>query len=174
ATSPFVSPSHCPFPAPGALSFISFLYVKEHIAKNKGSNAGDVSSSTQFVANAPTNGPIRRNLFLQSFFQRYAHGALVEKTRILQHLKQVMSAYEHTEAEVERRAKQLAEQPDEDGFITVTHRSSTPSFGATNDLEQQQHHEELKKKEMQDLKAGFEEDLETVKEMKEERAFRPV
>eukprot|EP00804_Cyclotella_cryptica_P026734 CCRYP_007954-RA/>CCRYP_007954-RA protein AED:0.13 eAED:0.05 QI:0/0/0/1/1/1/2/0/105 len=105
-----------------------------------------------------------------------------------------MSAYEHTEAEVERRAKQLAEQPDEDGFITVTHRSSTPSFGATNDLEQQQHHEvgkwgrdrrgtgnkkwtinqELKKKEMQDLKAGFEEDLETVKEMKEERAFRPV
>ncbi|KAL3780305.1 hypothetical protein HJC23_010567, partial [Cyclotella cryptica] len=247
-----------PPPIPGIPPFTTFLYVKEHITKHKGSNASDVSSSTLFVANAPANGPICRNLFLQSFFQwygdvvrvsvaqdpggdeirnmekgdgKFAHvvfssgkerkrawkallediawseegilqlddeimEALVEKTRILQHLElcnKAMSAYEHTEAEAERRAKQLAEQPDEDGFITVTHGSSTPSFGAANDLEKQQHHEvgkrgmdprgtgnkkwtiaqELKKKEMQDLKARFEEDLEKVKKMKEERAFWP-
>ncbi|KAL3782870.1 hypothetical protein HJC23_008864 [Cyclotella cryptica] len=62
-----------PPPIPGAPSFTTFLYVKEHIAKHKGSNASDVSSSTLFVANAPANGPIRRNLFLQSFFQRYGN-----------------------------------------------------------------------------------------------------
>ncbi|KAL3782866.1 hypothetical protein HJC23_008860 [Cyclotella cryptica] len=114
--------------------------------------------------------------------------ALVEKTGLLQHLElynKAMWAYEDTEAEAERRAKQLAEQPDEDGFITITHGSSTPLFGAANDFKQQQHHEvgkrgrdprgtgnekwtidqELKKKEMQDLKARFEEDLEKVKSL---------
>ncbi|KAL3792443.1 hypothetical protein HJC23_001561 [Cyclotella cryptica] len=61
--------------------------------------------------------------------------ALVEKTGLLQHLElcnEAMSAYALTKVEAERRAKQLAEQPDEDGFITITHGSSTPSFGAAN------------------------------------------
>ncbi|KAL7489614.1 hypothetical protein ACHAW6_015288 [Cyclotella cf. meneghiniana] len=333
-----------PPPIPGAPPFTTFIYVKEHISKHTSNDAGDASSSTLFVANAPANGPIRTNLFLQAFFRRYGHvvrvtvaqnprkaatpsdssyrseasdafrnvallsseeaiskdergdgkfahvvfasgkertrawkairediagsddgilrldpqvtDSLIETTRRLRQKSQndddendddddahdeeatiartgiqaivqryklsacrhiprqklmelcndAMSAYEHTEAEAERRAKRLAEQPDEDGFITVTHGSATPSFGVANDLEQQQHEtgkrgkgskrnrkrkadnrsgagtfsdfykfqwKESKKKEMQDLKARFEQDLEKVKKMKEERAFRP-
>eukprot|EP00804_Cyclotella_cryptica_P016120 CCRYP_004232-RA/>CCRYP_004232-RA protein AED:0.27 eAED:0.27 QI:0/0/0/0.5/1/1/2/0/300 len=208
-----------PPPIPGAPSFTTFLYVKEHIAKHKGSNASDVSSSTLFVAKAPANEPICRNLFLQSFFQRYgdvvrvtvaqdprkaaspsengdassnsaaveifrgaslssvggdeihnmekgdgkfAHvvfssgkertrvwkalgediagseegilqlddedmEALVEKTRILRHLElcnEAMSAYEHTEAEPERRVKQLAEKPDDWSILRYDRISS--------------------------------------------------
>jgi ribosomal RNA-processing protein 7 len=115
-----------------------------------------------------------------------------------------MTSYEQSEAEASARAKRLAEEPDEDGFITVTHNSSAPSFGG-DDLESTQHQigrgkgskrnrkrkaenrhgggefsdfykfqwKEKKKREMNDLKARFEEDLEKVKRMKEERAFRP-
>ena len=44
------------------------------------------------------------------------------------------------EAEAEQRARLAAEQPSEDGFITVTH-GSAPSFGAMNDLEAESHHQ---------------------------------
>jgi ribosomal RNA-processing protein 7 len=115
-----------------------------------------------------------------------------------------MTSYEQSEAEASARAKRLAEEPDEDGFITVTHNSSTPTFGVDL-LESTQHPigrskgskrnrkrkaenrhgggefsdfykfqwKEVKRREMNDLKARFEEDLEKVKRMKEERAFRP-
>ena len=124
-----------------------------------------------------------------------------------------MSTFEFSEAESLRRAKLAAEQPDEDGFITVTHVGSSskvaaPSF--TADFEENVHERrggkrirsrkrknnvsgdernrsgageftdfyrfqrrDEKKKEVQDLKARFEEDLEKVRKMKEERAFRP-
>jgi ribosomal RNA-processing protein 7 len=114
-----------------------------------------------------------------------------------------MSTYEQSEIEAEALAKRLAEEPDEDGFITVTHGSSAPSFSA--ELEATQHTvgrgkgskrnrkrkaenrhgagefsdfykfqwKEMKKREMSDLKAKFEEDLKKVNRMKEERAFRP-
>ena len=113
-----------------------------------------------------------------------------------------MASYEQSEQEAEARAKRLAEEPDDDGFITVTHGSSATSFG---DLQTTQHQmgrgkgskrnrkrkadnrhgagefsdfykfqwKEKKQKEMNDLKARFEEDLEKVKKMKAERAFRP-
>jgi ribosomal RNA-processing protein 7 len=112
-----------------------------------------------------------------------------------------MAAFEDQEAEAERRAKLAAEQPDDDGFITVTH-GSTPSFGAANDFEEEKHNvhrrkagkrsrkrkatgadelsdfyrfqlKETRKKEVQDLKARFVEDLKKVKKLKEEKAYRP-
>eukprot|EP00956_Cyclotella_meneghiniana_P021024 scaffold37788_cov57-Cyclotella_meneghiniana.AAC.2 len=310
-------------------TLFTFIYVKEHRAKQKSNEA---SQSTLFVANAPANGPIRTDLFLNAVFRRYAEvervtvardprkshddeqgfvasvektfaaaasfannslqqlergdgkfahvvftsgkelkrgmkgirddmennghvqlnndeiHALVEQTEILrrqsdnedvtdkeamseiraprgihaivqkyklsayrhmprQQLMELcnatMSSYEQSEAEAEARAKRLAEEPDEDGFITVTHGSSTPSFGA--ELETTQHQvgrgkgskrnrkrkadnrhgggefsdfykfqwKEKKKQEMSDLKTKFQDDLEKVKRMKEERAFRP-
>eukprot|EP00986_Skeletonema_menzelii_P007924 scaffold3173_cov143-Skeletonema_menzelii.AAC.12 len=125
----------------------------------------------------------------------------LSRQQLMQLCNETMAAYEDQEAEAERRAKLAAEQPDEDGFITVTH-GTTPSFGATNDFEEEKHGahrrkagkrsrkrkatgadelqdfyrfqmKETRKKEVQDLKARFEEDLKKVRKMKEQRAFRP-
>jgi len=127
-------------------------------------------------------------------------GRHISRQKLLQMCNEDMASFETQEAETERRAKLAAEQPDEDGFITVTH-GSTPSFGATNDFEEERHHrrkagkrnrkrkvvsgadefsdfyrfqlKETRKKEVTDLKKRFEEDLAKVKKMKEERAYRP-
>lgn len=125
----------------------------------------------------------------------------MSRQQLMQLCNETMAAYEDQEAEAERRAKLAAEQPDEDGFITVTH-GTTPSFGATNDFEEEKHGahrrkagkrsrkrkatgadelqdfyrfqmKETRKKEVQDLKARFEEDLKKVRKMKEQKAFRP-
>ena len=137
----------------------------------------------------------------------------IPRTHLLTLCNSAMSTFEFSEAESLRRAKLAAEQPDEDGFITVTHVGSSskvaaPSFtaafeenvherrggkrirsrkrknnvsgdernrsgaGEFTDFYRFQRRDE-KKKEVQDLKARFEEDLEKVRKMKEERAFRP-
>eukprot|EP00985_Skeletonema_marinoi_P004111 scaffold1804_cov134-Skeletonema_marinoi.AAC.7 len=125
----------------------------------------------------------------------------MSRQQLMQLCNETMAAYEDQEAEAERRAKLAAEQPDEDGFITVTH-GTTPSFGAANDFEEEKHGahrrkagkrsrkrkatgadeqqdfyrfqmKETRKKEVQDLKARFEEDLKKVRKMKEQKAFRP-
>ena len=125
----------------------------------------------------------------------------MSRQQLMQLCNETMAAYEDEEAEAERQAKLTAEQPDEDGFITVTH-GSTPSFGASNDFEEETHgahrrkagkrsrkrkatgadeqHDfyrfqmkETRKKEVQDLKARFEEDLKKVRKMKEQKAYRP-
>jgi len=127
-------------------------------------------------------------------------GRHISRQKLMQMCNEAMASFETQEAEAERRAKKASEQPDEDGFITVAH-GSTPSFGVTNDLEEESHHrrkagkrnrkrkagsgadeltdfyrfqmKETRKKEVQDLKKRFEEDLAKVKKMKEERAYRP-
>ena len=125
----------------------------------------------------------------------------MSRQQLMQLCNETMAAFEDQEAEAERRAKLAAEQPDDDGFITVTN-GSTPSFGATNDFEEEKHGphrrkagkrsrkrkatgadelsdfyrfqlKETRKKEVQDLKARFEEDLKKVKKLKEEKAYRP-
>ena len=62
----------------------------------------------------------------------------MSRQQLMQLCNETMAAYEDQEAEAERRAKLAAEQPDEDGFITVTH-GTTPSFGAANDFEEEKH-----------------------------------
>ena len=125
----------------------------------------------------------------------------MSRQQLMQLCNETMAAFEDQEAEAERRAKLAAEQPDDDGFITVTH-GSTPSFGAANDFEEEKHNvhrrkagkrsrkrkatgadelsdfyrfqlKETRKKEVQDLKARFVEDLKKVKKLKEEKAYRP-
>lgn len=125
----------------------------------------------------------------------------MSRQQLMQLCNETMEAFEDQEAEAEQRAKLAAEQPDDDGFVTVTH-GSTPSFGATNDFEEEQHGahrrkagkrsrkrkatgadelqdfyrfqmKETRKKEVQDLKARFEEDLAKVRKLKEEKAYRP-
>ncbi|KAL7536212.1 hypothetical protein ACHAXR_006994 [Thalassiosira sp. AJA248-18] len=133
---------------------------------------------------------------------RQKAGRNISRQQLMQLCNDAMASFETKEAEAERQAKLAAEQPDEDGFITVTH-GSTPSFGATNDLEEDHYHrrkagkrnrkrkvgvlsgadelsdfyrfqlKERRRGEVQDLKKRFEEDLKKVKKMKEERAYRP-
>jgi ribosomal RNA-processing protein 7 len=135
----------------------------------------------------------------QHHIKSYRH---IPRSQLMEQCNSAMSAYEQTEAAASARAKALASQPDDDGFITVTH-SSTNAF--SNELETTQHEvgrskgskrnrkrkadnrhggsefhdfykfqwKETKKREMNDLKKRFEEDLEKVKRMKEERGFRP-
>ena len=128
-------------------------------------------------------------------------GRNISRSQLMQMCNNAMSMFEFHETELEQRAKLAAEQPDEDGFITVTHKKAT--FGTTDDLELEQHHrrkagkrsrkrkvggltgadelsdfyifqrKETRKKEVSDLKARFEEDLQKVKKMREERAYRP-
>ena len=55
-------------------SFTSFIYIKEHIQKTQSNNASggnNGGSATLFVANAPSNGPIRADLFLRALFESY-------------------------------------------------------------------------------------------------------
>ncbi len=128
-------------------------------------------------------------------------GRRMPRQQLLQLCNEAMSAFEEKEAEAERRAKMAAEEPDDEGFITVS-RSSAPTFGATNDFEEEvvgAHRKkskrnrkrkggsgaveltdfyrfqlkETRKKEVHDLRQRFEEDLAKVKKMKEEKAFRP-
>ena len=125
----------------------------------------------------------------------------MSRQQLMQLCNETMSAFEDQEAEAERRAKLAAGHPDEDGFITVTH-GSTPSFGVTNDFEEEKHGahrrkagkrsrkrkatgadelqdfyrfqmKETRKKEVQDLRSRFEEDLKKVRRLKEEKAYRP-
>eukprot|EP00571_Detonula_confervacea_P015007 CAMPEP_0172308946 /NCGR_PEP_ID=MMETSP1058-20130122/9390_1 /TAXON_ID=83371 /ORGANISM="Detonula confervacea, Strain CCMP 353" /LENGTH=352 /DNA_ID=CAMNT_0013021481 /DNA_START=51 /DNA_END=1109 /DNA_ORIENTATION=+ len=130
---------------------------------------------------------------------RQKAGRHISREKLMQMCNDAMASFESDEAEAEQRAKNAAEQPDEDGFITVSHKAT--SFGAANDLEEDQHHrrkagkrnrkrkaatgadelpdfyrfqlKETRKKEVQDLKTRFEEDLRKVKKMKEARAYRP-
>lgn len=126
----------------------------------------------------------------------------ISRQKLLQMCNDAMASFESDEAEAELIAKQAAEQPDDDGFVTVTHKATnSTSFGAANDLEEDQYHrrkagkrnrkrktasgadelpdfyrfqlKETRKKEVHDLKTRFEEDLRKVKKMKEARAFRP-
>ena len=125
------------------------------------------------------------------------------RQQLMELRNETMSSYEQSGAEAEARAKRLAEEPGEHGFITVSHGSSTLSFGAKLETTQHQvgrgkgskrnrkrkadnYHgggefsdfykfqwKEKKKKEMSDLKTKFQDDLEKVARMNEERAFRP-
>ncbi|KAL7553531.1 hypothetical protein ACHAWF_016841 [Thalassiosira exigua] len=131
---------------------------------------------------------------------RMKAGRHISRQKLMQMCNEAMASFETEEAEAERKAKLAGEQPDEDGFVTVTHKSA-PSFGAANDLEEDRHHrrkagkrnrkrkggsgadeltdfyrfqmKETRMREVQDLKKRFEEDLAKVKKMKEERAYRP-
>jgi ribosomal RNA-processing protein 7 len=131
---------------------------------------------------------------------RLAAGRHISRQKLMQMCNDAMASFESEEEEAARRAKLASDQPDEDGFITVSHKS-TPSFGAANDMEEELHHrrkagkrnrkrkggsgadelsdfyrfqmKESRKNEAQDLKKRFEEDLAKVKKMKEERAYRP-
>lgn len=124
----------------------------------------------------------------------------ISRQKLMQMCNDAMALFESEEEKAAQRAKLAGEQPDEDGFITVVHKSA-PAFGATNDLEEEQYHrrkagkrnrkrkagsgaeelpdfyrfqlKETRKNEVQDLKKRFEEDLAKVRKMKEERAFRP-
>ena len=123
----------------------------------------------------------------------------ITRQKLMQICNDTMASFESEEEEAARRAKLAAEEPDEDGFITVV-KKSAPSFGGTNDLEEGHPHrkagkrnrkrkagsgavelsdfyrfqlKEARKNEVQDLKKKFEEDLELVRKMREERAFRP-
>jgi len=128
-------------------------------------------------------------------------GRQMPRQQLMKLCNEAMSAFEQEEKEAERRAKMASEEPDEDGFITVSH-GAAPSFGAANDFEEERvgaHRKkskrnrkrkggsgaaelndfyrfqlkETRKKEVHDLRQRFEEDLAKVKKMKEEKAFRP-
>jgi ribosomal RNA-processing protein 7 len=131
---------------------------------------------------------------------RQKAGRHISRQKLMQMCNDAMASFESEEEEAARRAKLAGDQPDEDGFVTVTHKS-TPSFGAANDMEEELHHrrkagkrnrkrkggsgadelsdfyrfqmKETRKKEAHDLKKRFEEDLAKVKKMKEDRAYRP-
>ena len=49
-------------------TLFTFIYVREHRTKQ----SKEAFQSTLFVANAPANGPIRTDLFLNAVFRRYA------------------------------------------------------------------------------------------------------
>ena len=94
------------------------------------------------TTNQPTTSTLSgiHAIAAQSQQKAYRH---MSREKLMEMCNSAMSAFETQEAELERRAKLAAEQPDDDGFITVTHKKSnaTPvSFGITNDFEEDQYH----------------------------------
>lgn len=124
----------------------------------------------------------------------------VSRPALLEECNNVMEQYEDAE-EQERRAIQAnKEGPDEDGFITVSYSST--QIGSKRELEQQGHGrrrggskrsrksnkkdpnegytdfyrfqtKESRKQGLQDLRKRFEQDLKKVKQLREERQYRP-
>lgn len=125
----------------------------------------------------------------------------LSRERLLQECNSVMEQFEDAE-EADRRAREAAKnQPDEDGFVTVTY--STQAVGSKRDLEQgvtttnrrkgskrtrkkkdingaselkdfyRFQMKETRKKNLQELRKRFEKDLARVKKLKDERQYRP-
>ena len=63
-------------------TYTSFIYVKEHIKKSNNSEEG---GAALFVANAPSNGPIRTDLFLRALFEPYGDIQRVTVTKEVLH-----------------------------------------------------------------------------------------
>ena len=127
--------------------------------------------------------------------QRYRQ-SIVPREQLLEECNQIMEDYEEAE-ERERLAREAAaNEPDEDGFVTVRHtttpkhelegeptggrkkkqrrRNKKESIGASelSDFYRFQT-KEKRKQSLQELRQRFEEDLAKVKKMKEEKLYRP-
>ena len=63
--------------------------------------------------------------------QRY-----MNRNALMEECNRIMELYEDEETAAERRRKEMTQQPDEDGFITVSYHPTTVSTTTTNDLEQ--------------------------------------
>jgi ribosomal RNA-processing protein 7 len=143
---------------------------------------------------------------IRAVLARYrASAAELSRERIMEECNAVMQAYEEAEEEKKRTQQTAREQPDDDGFVTVSYSNAV---GSQIELEATQHatgndghqrrkgnmrsrrkkegvgSQELddfyrfqrrdnKKRTIEDLRAQFDEDLKRVKQMKEERHYRP-
>jgi ribosomal RNA-processing protein 7 len=128
--------------------------------------------------------------------------AISSREALLEECNAVMQQYENAEEE-DRDARNVAKnQPDDDGFVTVTY--SAQNVGSKRELEEgvtttnrrkggskrqrkkkdingaselvdfyRFQQKETRKKTVQELRKKFEEDLQKVKKMKEERQYRP-
>ena len=115
---------------------------------------------------------------------------------------QIMENYEEAEAEASRKQQQAMNEPDEDGFVTVSYstnvgdavdfekkgnigsgrrkrertRSSKKNLVKGSDQLQDFYRfqlKESKKRNLEDLKARFQDDLKRVKQMSDEKKYRP-
>ena len=125
--------------------------------------------------------------------QRLARDSLLEECNTVIH------AFENAEAKDKREREAAANKPDDDGFVTVTY---TSQVGSKRDLEETEtgqrrkkgqkrsrrkkndgaaaqdnfyrfQTKEKRKQSLQDLRRQFEDDLQKVKQMKEDRKYRP-
>ena len=113
----------------------------------------------------------------------------------------IMTKFEEAESEAQSKLRQSANQPDDDGFVTVSYSAAVDttdgfekaeSFGVTRRKASKRSRKkkegmgkqelsdfyrfqtkESKKRNLEDLKQQFQEDLERVKKMKEQKLYRP-
>lgn len=139
-----------------------------------------------------------------NLYQR-AHAQIRPRSQLLHECNTIIQQFEAKEEASRRQQKRNTEQPDDDGFITVSHATTTVGtkrelteeiggFGSTMDdkvgskrrrtkkegLGAQELKDfyrfqmrESKKKNLQELRLRFEEDLANVKKMKEEKLYVP-
>jgi len=145
---------------------------------------------------------------IHAVYARYQESmAELTRERLMAECNRVMKAYEEAEEKKKREQQIAREQPDEDGFVTVSYSSAVGSQVdlemtkyATGNKNQQQirrkgnmrsrrkkdaigaqeqedfyrfQRRENKKRTLEDLRAQFDEDLRRVKQLKEERHYRP-
>lgn len=158
----------------------------------------DEVDAIEFVKNNEEVGDI------MALAQRYRSSiARLDRNDLLAKCNEVMEEYEDSE-EAQREAREAAaNQPDEDGFVTVTsksvgvesgkqllekepgasgkrrrsqkrNRKKKESVGATELQDFYRfQRKETRKRTLQDLRLQFEEDLKKVKKMKEEQQYKP-
>lgn len=133
--------------------------------------------------------------------QRYRQGcSKLTRSRLLEECNTAMQAYENAEEEARQAREAAKAMPDDDGFVTVTYNETV---GDKNELEVQTkaisrrkgnkrsrkkkagiggseledfyrfQRKENRKRSLEDLRKQFEEDLQKVKRMKEDRQYRP-
>jgi ribosomal RNA-processing protein 7 len=133
--------------------------------------------------------------------QRYRQSCrLLSRAKLIEECNEVMAAYEQAEEKKRQAQEALKEQPDEDGFVTVSYSSGAVTDEleesmAPNSMRRKGNKRSRKKKEatgsselqdfyrfqrrqnkrrsLEDLRTQFEEDLKKVKRMKETDRYRP-
>jgi ribosomal RNA-processing protein 7 len=165
----------------------------------KGDGSDQEDDSNDDIDEAPSAKKELKGVLLVA--ERYRQGcSKLTRSRLLQECNAVMQAYENAEEEARQARETAKAMPDDDGFVTVTYNETV---GDKNELEMETvavprrkgnkrsrkkktgngggeledfyrfQRKENRKRTLEDLRKQFEEDLQQVKKMKEDRQYRP-
>ena len=162
----------------------------------------DATNATNDATSSSQQQPRKRGILKVAQRYRASLNAISDRKALLDECNTVMQNYEDAEEAQRLEREGAANQPDDDGFVTVSYSNAvgsqveleesaagaTPSRRKGNKRSRKKkegvgskeledfyrfQRRENKKRTLEDLRAQFEEDLRRVKRMKEDRHYKP-